>query len=314
MIRKLRAAVRLAMLSSFAATALSAHAMTFVVGDTYTSNYFSRTISHYDKAGTLVDSMELPAAYGSEVRGMAFGKDGLLYAVTVTDSGMGVVALDANGTVRASYSGPGYIAGNLSYGKITFGNDGSFYVAGADDLVKFTPGQPTGTIVHTDNQMFDVTTMPSGDLLALSAYGIQELAPSGATVRAIDPNVFLVDARGIAYDAAHNDLFVTMLGDSDEFFRLLRLDATTGQVEKDVTFWYGDDIFLTADHRLLVGSRTLAPEYFDLDLNALGALGTQQQMFVTQMPSPVPEAPTALMLASGLLVMLGLARRRARGH
>jgi hypothetical protein len=102
---------------------------------------------------------------------------------------------------------------------------------------------------------------------------------------------------------------------SDEFFRLLRIDGTTGQVEKDTGFWYADDLFLTSDDRLLVGSRTLAPEFFDLDLNPLGSAGAEQQMFVTQMDSTaaVPEPSEALLVASGLFMLIGLARRRTAG-
>lgn len=69
-----------------------------------------------------------------------------------------------------------------------------------------------------------------------------------------------------------------MLGYSDQFFRLMRFDWRTGETEKNEAYWYGDDIALLADGRLLVGSRTQAPGLFDQDLNLLGSFGSQQQM------------------------------------
>lgn len=306
--RNVGALARLAASIVIAATAASAQAMAFLPGDTYTSDYSSRTINHYDASGKFVDSLVVPSSYGSEVRGLAFGQDHLLYAVTSSGSNFHVIALDQAGHVQHTYSGPGYVGGNISSGKITFGADGRFYVAAANNLVEFKTGTPTGKVIHTDNQVFDSALLPSGHVLELSAYGIDELTADGAFVRAINSSTWLVDARGIAYDAATNDIYVSMLGYSGEFFRLMRLDGTTGKVEKDVNFWYADDLYLTKDDRLLVGSRTLAPEFFDLDLNPLGALGTKQQMFVTQ--TAVPEPSALALFALGMLAVLGLARRR----
>lgn len=306
---KFRSLSRLAAAIVVAATSLSAHAMYFVKGDTYTSNYFSRTINHYDASGKFVDSMIVPSNYGSQVKGLTFGNDGLLYAVTVQNSGFGVIALDQAGHVEHSYTGPGYIGSNLSYGKITFGANGNFYVAAADSLVEFTPGSSTGKVISQSYEYVDSALMPSGDLLTLSAYGIKEVTATGSFVRSINPNIMLTDARGIAYDASTNDIYVSMIGDTSDLFRLLRIDGTTGKVEKNVSFWYADDLYLTSDDRLLVGSRTLAPEFFDLDLNPLSSLGTQQQMFVTM--DAVPEPSEFVLIGSGMFVLLGLTRRRA---
>lgn len=297
-------------IATLALAQAAAGAMTLRPGDVYTSNYFSNTINHYDVSGTLIDSLTLPSSIGSEVKGLTFGDNGLLYAVVVNGAAFNVVAIDGSGTVHESYSGAGYIAGNLSYGKIAFGSNGNFYVAGSDNLVAFSRGDSQGRIIRTDNQMFDVEVLPSGNLLALSAYGLTELTPTGALVRSIVPvgGISLVDARGVEFNPVTNDIFVTMLGYSNQFFSLMRLDAATGQLERNESFWYGDDLFLLDDGRLLVGSRTQAPGLFSQDLTLLGALGTQQQMFVTQMPVPEPGA-WLLLLAGGLVV--GLRRRQA---
>lgn len=290
-----------------ASVTLDAQAMSLTPGDIYTSNYFSNTINHYDTSGTLIDSLTLPSTIGSEVKGLSFGDNGLLYAVTAKDSGFNVVAFDGSGTVSESYSGPGYIAGNLSYGKIAFGTNGNFYVAGADNLVAFTRGSSQGTVIRTDNQMFDVEVLPSGNLLSLSAYGLNELSPTGALVRSINTSIRLVDARGVEFNPATGKVFVTMLGYTGQYFGLMRFDALTGQIEKNESFWYGDDMVLLADGRLLVGSRTLAPGLYDQDLHLVGTLGLQQQMFVTQMP--VPEPSTYQLMLIGGLLLAGLTKR-----
>ena len=50
------------------------------------------------------------------------------------------------------------------------------------------------------------------------------------------------------------------------------------------TFSYADDLSLTDDNRLLVGSRTSTPRIYDLNLVQLGQVGTAQQMLITNMP------------------------------
>jgi len=92
--RNVGALARLAASIVIAATAASAQAMAFLPGDSYTSDYSSRTINHYDASGKFVDSLVVPSSYGSEVRGLAFGQDHLLYAVTSTGSNFHVIALD----------------------------------------------------------------------------------------------------------------------------------------------------------------------------------------------------------------------------
>jgi hypothetical protein len=55
-----------------------AQGMSLVPGDIYTSNFFSNSISHYSASGGFVDSTVLSPQYGSEVRGLAIGENGLL--------------------------------------------------------------------------------------------------------------------------------------------------------------------------------------------------------------------------------------------
>lgn len=289
-------------------------AMAFSLGDIYSSNYFTNTINHYNSAGNYLDSMVLSPTYGSDVRGLAFGSQGWLYAVTATtsmSSNFGVVAIDNTGAVREQYAASAYLGGNISYGKITFGNNGQFFVAGGNNLFAFTPGSPNPTVIYTNNQVFDVKTLPSGNLLVLSAYQLQEITPTGSIVRTIMPNLVggLGDARGIEYDPATNEIYVTMLGYTGYFSSLLRLNGTTGLVVDLTSYTYGDDLFLTLDKHLLVGSRVLSPGIFDLNLNQTGSLTGDPQLFVTQVQ--VPEPATMSLLALGI-VLLSFSRWRSR--
>lgn len=296
----LRSAIGIALI----AQPLSALAITFTPGDIYTSNYSSTAIIHQNSAGAYVNSMTLSPAYGVGVRGLAFGPQGWLYAVTERGVGFGVVAIDGTGTVRESYTGSTYVGGNLSYGKIAFSNTGKFFVTGQDSLVAFTPGIATGTSVYTNNQVFDVEALPSGNLLVLSNYELQEITTTGAVVRTITPdsNISIVSGRGVEYNPATNDIYLTMLGYSGQSSRLMRLDGTSGNVEQNEYFWYGDDMFLTSDNKLIVGSRTQAPGIFDLDLHQMGTFTGGQQMFVTQMP--VPEPNNGYLMAAGVSILL----------
>jgi hypothetical protein len=269
----------------------AARAFELVPGDLYSSNYDSTTIKHYSSSGTYINSLTLPSSYGSEVRGLSFGPDGRLYAVTVTNSGFGVVVLDSAGLIQATYSGSSYVAGDIGYGKIAFAKNGQFFVAGSQYLVAFTPGSPIGSIVYTNNSVQDIAPLASGNLLVLSAYQLQEITTSGALVRTITSSIPLGDAVGLEYDPTTNAIFVTMLGYTGQQFRLMRLDGTSGLVQVNVYFVYGADIALTSDRRLVVGSRTQAPGIFDIDLNRIGTLTSDPQMFVTQMP--IPQAPAA---------------------
>jgi hypothetical protein len=67
-------------------------AFDFVPGDYYSSNYFSNVITQYNSNGDVVGSYTLPSSYGSEVRGLTFGPDSLLYATVITDTGFSVLA------------------------------------------------------------------------------------------------------------------------------------------------------------------------------------------------------------------------------
>src|SRR5689334_20764131 len=91
-------------------------AITFKPGDYYTTNYFARDIIQYNPAGTVTGSITLPAAVADDIKGIAFGPDGLLYATVTRGSGFAVLALNSAGVVQQTYPMNNvYVAGNLSY-------------------------------------------------------------------------------------------------------------------------------------------------------------------------------------------------------
>lgn len=287
---------------------LPCHAQTIQVspGDFCATSYFSNTITHYNRQGAILGSMTVPSGLAEDIKGLAFGPDDLLYAVAERDSGFAVLALDAYGSVHQTYPfGSNYIGGNLSYGKIAFGNDGAFYVGGGAGLVRFDHGNPNSGDLVYGGGVYDVEVLPSGNVLIVTSYDLHELTASGSHVREINPvGTYFTDNRGVEYDSATDTIYVTMLGHTGEFFQIMKLEGSSGQLLDQATFNYADDMILTDDGRLVVGSRTQSPGIFDTDTNYLGSFEGDDRMFVTQY---VPEPTTLSLLALGGVALL---RRR----
>ena len=188
----------------------------FVPGHYYSSNYSSRVIKEYNGAGIAIASYTLPSALGEEVRGLAFGSDGLLYAtVSRGSSGCAVLALRSDGTVAASYTWPVDVTGsNLMYGRIAMDNQ-YLYLCGAGGLTRFLLGDPSsGTSIYSGNSIYDVKPLPNGHLFVAFSGNIDEITTTGALVRHVTPYPFsiLVDVCGIEYNPATNILFCNASG------------------------------------------------------------------------------------------------------
>ena len=287
-----------------------AHAGVWNTNDLFTSDEGSNVVNRYSAAGNFLGAMTV-GGIGSDVRGMAFDKDGAMYAVRTVGSSLGVTVLDNNGTVRSEYSANSYVRGNVSYGKIALASTGKFYVASQNSLLAFTPGVAQGSAIYSANQVHDVEILPNGNLLVLSGYALVEITPAGGLVRQI-ATPWLVDARGVEYDAANDDVYVSMLGYTGNSFQLMRLNGSSGALEKSTDFWYGDDLLLTAEGSLLAGSRAQAPTFFDQQLRAGARLGTYGQTFVAQNAvAAIPEPASVLLLMGGVAALLQVRRRRA---
>jgi hypothetical protein len=277
------------------ATRYADAAFTFSPGHYYSSTG-SSLITQYDPTGAIVGSLDLGPR---EVKGLAFGPDGLLYATTLPEtSGFEVLAIDNAGVVRGAYGLDFiHIGGNVASGKIAVDN-ASIYVAGGNVLTKFDLGNPdSGTVIYSANQVFDVEILPTGNLLVASAYEVRELSPSGSVVRDIAGGT---DVRGVEYDPATNNMFVTHLGHTGFFFQLTRFDWLTGALEESTTFTYANDLFVTAAGEVLVGSWTESPRLYSQELDLLGELAGPEQLFVTQYAVPEP-CSGLLMLAMALV-------------
>jgi hypothetical protein len=302
-------------LNSFEATAEEAGSsvpttLAFVPGHYYSSNESSRVITEYDSTGIVVGSYTVPSALGEEMRGLAFGADGLLYVTLSRGSaGFAVLALQSDGHVAASYAGPVYVAGNLSYGKIAMDNQ-YLYVCGQNVLTRFLLGDPlSGTTIYTENQIFDVKPLPNGHLFVASAFYVDEITASGVFLRRIQltgTSSFFYDIRGIEYNPSADVLFVTHLGYTGFFDRIMRVNASTGALVNSAIFSYGGDVFLDSSGQLLVGSRTESPAFFSQDLTRGNSLNGGQQMFVTQYaPTQALNISTRMRVETGNNILIG---------
>ena len=172
---------------------------------------------------------------GDELRGIAFGPDGFLYAVKshFAEVGFQILALDSLGRTQVTYTNADIgLGGDPGYGKIAFDQQ-YIYVAAGSDLIRFTFGNPdSGESIYSNNAIIDVKPLPSGHLFVAWAYGVDEITNTGTFVRTIP----LVGAdwsnvQGIEYDPLTDTLFATQIGD----FLFMRINASTGELEEFVT-------------------------------------------------------------------------------
>jgi DNA-binding beta-propeller fold protein YncE len=288
----------------------TAMGMSFTLEDVYGTNYFSNTIVRYDSAGNVAETLAVPGGLADDIRGIAFGPDEFLYAVAARGSGFAVLALDESGAVQATYPySSNYIRGNLSYGKIAFDRNNRFYVGGSSGVIQFDIGNESSGSRIFSTGTYDVESLPSGNLLALTGHRLYEIDTTGQIIRQIRS---FTDSRGVEYDPAEDAIYVTMLGHTGSYFQLMKLNGEDGALIDSTTFHYGDDMFLTTDDQLIVGSRTQSPGVFSKDLAHLGSFSGDDRMFVTQFVE-IPKPATLSLLALGGLAMIRR-RRKARIH
>lgn len=291
-------------------------ALLFTTGDYFTSNpyypyYQPNAIDEFDSAGTLAGTLSLPAAVAGNVRGIAFGPDGLLYTTVALGTGSAVLALDRFGNVRQTYAMPSLDA-SLS-GAIAV-DDRHIFVSVGSSLMRFDLGQPSSgrQIYSQTDRLTDQVLEPGGNLFVSSYYGIAEITADGTVLRTLAPDSTAsqyLAIEGLAFNPAANQLFVTATLSGTYDALIVRLDAATGAVEKTTTF-AGGGLVLTLDGKLLVGTGSGfngLPQFFTQDLQALQTLGFYRATYVAQ--RTVPET-SALALLALPFVAAALARLR----
>jgi hypothetical protein len=94
----------------------------------------------------------------------------------------------------------------------------------------------------------------------------------------------------------------------------MKLNYTTGALTKSAATVEPDDLFLTPDSRLVVGSRNSQPVFLDTNLNPLGSFGTGggNRLFVTEIVSQATPEPSSLALFGLGLAGAACAVRRRR--
>ena len=269
-----------------AGSVAAAQAARFEPGTRFTA--VSGVVQAYSPAGQSLGSITLPS-YGcgsdtmGESRGIAFGPQGYLYAVRSNNfvgSGTGqpcVQVVDRTGALVKSYPFSAWIGGLVTSGSIHFSPDKStFYVSALDGVFRFDVDGTSGTSLSPSiGGSVDLAVMPDGNLLVSDGSSLARYTAAGVQVgprvtmlsdpyglATGAPILMLNDVRGVAYDAATNTTFVTMLGYSDFFFQLLALDGSSNRIKGLTSYWYGSEIRRTVDGHLVVGSWTQAPGVF----------------------------------------------------
>jgi len=302
--------------------------LSFGPGHIYTTQYFSTDINEHSADGRLLTTVRIQGLErGEETKGIAFSPAGKLYVVLDRlYSGARLVAVDRDGAITESYALPVPTGGNLSLGKLDFADGGTAFVGTDAGIVRVRIGEPDSAqlLGPQTEGAFDLTVLPSGNLLMISGYALDEIDSSGNLVRRIalsDPNrvsaassFFVNDLRGVEYDPFTDRVFVSMLGNSDNlFFVTMAFDFATGILLDIGNFTYGDDMFFSGD-TLLLGSRTETPWILSpVDLSILGRLDGWERMFLTRnVVAAVAEPGTLALMAASMLLMLPLLGSRSR--
>lgn len=297
--------------------AFPANAFSFMQGYIYSTS--DNAVNEYDQSGQFVDSV---TSLGIGLRGLAFGQDNHLYVVQddAVNGTARVNVLNSDGALQNSFAFGGSLSGNISYGKIAFDPTGQqYYVGTGTGVYQFDIGSAASQLI-IGGGAFDISVLPSGGLVVASDYAIGNYSSAGSLVSSFstlsDPNqlsglttVSLTNIRGFEYDAKTNTSYLTMLGYTGNLFDLIKLDGLSNTLSGLQHFNYGDDLAITRDGRLIVGSRTLAPGIFSSDLQSVGQLQGNSAMFVTSYSAvPVPSA-FVLMLSGCLALFSGKIKR-----
>lgn len=277
---------------------LGAHADHPFAGYDYASGDW--LIKQFKPSGEFVRSMNANCADDGEPRGIGFGPDGLYVVCSRVWSDSSVQVLNAAGEVVKSYPFKGDTSVLATSGALRFSPDMKhFYVSTVDGIFRFAVDGMNGTrFVRHSSTALDV--MPNGDLLVGDGHVLVHYTADGVEVgkfsKIADPHHLapdyarLYDVRGVVYDARTDTTFVTMLGYSDFYHQVLAFEGTSKVLKGLTTYWYGNDLNITADGLVLVGSGAQQPGIFSVSntvpmvFTLSGTLDTPGADFVSSRP------------------------------
>lgn len=250
-------------------------------------------ITQYDARG---ERLAMMAITEGELRGIAvFGGDRLLVVQSRFPPALSRLLTIAPGEgIIDSREFSGSTAGNISLGKIHVTRDGAILVATGSAVLRLaTPSAPPEVFLPGG---FDVAELPDGTLVVAEDYALAHYAPDGTLLgrqgATLSPTgarqTLFTNLRGVHWSDSHQRLYATMLGSSGDFFRLIAMTAEFVEQQK-VSHAYADDIAEGMDAQLVVGSRTLAPTYYDSELRLLRSVAGQAAQFVAvhRLPGPI---------------------------
>ena len=288
--------------------AAEAGAQTIVSGDLLASSELdtaTRTITHYEPDGTLLATLSVPGlSSNSDIRGIASGIEGLIYAVVdqlPSESELVTIALD--GSIVASLPLPDVVGGNTALGKLAV-RGGNAYVAGTPGLYEIDIGTGDVTLLYPEGRVFDFAALPNGNWLVAERGNIYEIsATTGARLRTIelsDPTDLTgisgfsaddITINGLEYSEPLDRLFVSTAGGPGP---LLVFGYTTGELQQIGDFPGADDMFIDRDGRLLIGSGSATPWIVRPDdLSLIGRMGSGARRFVSRFEPPAVVTPSA---------------------
>lgn len=259
---------------------------------------------HYDETGAVVETFSFPATVTTDIRDVAFGPDGLLYAVVRQTPGFAVLALDDTMTIQETYPVPsGSVLGNTVYGKIFFDDADQFYVVAGTGMYRFSVGDAFSATLLFAGGGYGAALLPSGNFLFILDYSLREISPTGVIIREITTaGATYANLRAVAYDESDNTIFLSMLGDSGQgYHRVLHIASDTGDLVHHTTFTSTSDLLFDNSGSLVLGSSSYAPGVFTKDLVQLGTFGGSRAAFVAQVRDSTPNVST--ISTAGLIVL-----------
>lgn len=300
---------------------IAAFAFSFDRDSYYASS--ATVINQYATDGTLLDSLTPQSSLSpyAELRGIAFGRDHLLYVVRnkdawtpgASDNGT-IEAIDFKGRVRRIYALPTGL-GRCGCGQIAFDRSGeNFYVVSGGGIARFNIHNNQGTAIITEGPIGGMAVMPNGDLLVSGGDQLKRYTTSGVLLATIagpeqaqisdplkltsaynqipDNEISLVDASGVAYDPSTNTIFVSMLGyhsgprpKVDMRDKVMAIDGDTWALKAISTYMGVGNIILTKQGQLLMGSRFQSPASVDMNLQSMVAFGGLPASFLAVVPT-----------------------------